>query len=90
MKKCIVTVLGKDTVGIRARECTYLADTKINILDISQTINQGYFNMKLKVDGSGMEKDFRVICDEMDALGVDIGVTIHCQREEIFEKMHRL
>ena len=46
--------------------------------------------MMMIVDVSGMEKDFRVICDEMDALGVDIGVTIHCQREEIFEKMHRL
>ncbi|MCI8712566.1 MAG: ACT domain-containing protein [Ruminococcus sp.] len=90
MKKCIVTVLGKDTVGIIARVCTYLADNKINILDISQTIIQGYFNMMMIVDVSGMEKDFRVICDEMDALGVDIGVTIHCQREEIFEKMHRL
>lgn len=90
MKKCIVTVLGKDTVGIIARVCTYLADNKINILDISQTIIQGYFNMMMIVDVSGTEKDFRVICDEMDALGVDIGVTIHCQREEIFEKMHRL
>ena len=90
MKKCIVTVLGKDTVGIIARVCTYLADNKINILDISQTIIQGYFNMMMIVYVSGMEKDFRVICDEMDALGVDIGVTIHCQREEIFEKMHRL
>lgn len=90
MKKCIVTVLGKDAVGIIARVCTYLAENRINILDISQTIIQGYFNMMMIVDVSGMEKDFRVICDEMDALGTEIGVTIHCQREEIFEKMHRL
>lgn len=90
MKKCIVTVLGKDTVGIIAKVCTYLADNKINILDISQTIIQGYFNMMMIVDVSEIKKDFTAICDDLDALGVEIGVTIHCQREEIFEKMHRL
>lgn len=90
MKKCIVTVLGKDTVGIIAKVCTYLAENKINILDISQTIIQGYFNMMMIVDVSEIEKDFTVICDEMNALGENIGVTIRCQREEIFEKMHRL
>lgn len=90
MKKCIVTVLGKDTVGIIAKVCTYLADNKINILDISQTIIQGYFNMMMIVEVSEIKKDFTVICDELDALGEEIGVTIRCQREEIFEKMHRL
>lgn len=90
MKKCIVTVLGKDTVGIVARVCTYLADNKINILDISQTIIQGYFNMMVIVDVSGLQKDFTVLCDEMEKLGEEIGVVIRCQREEIFEKMHRL
>ena len=90
MKKCIVTVLGKDTVGIIAKVCTYLAESRINILDISQTIIQGYFNMMMIVDVSEIEKDFTVICDEMNALGNEIGVTIRCQREEIFEKMHRI
>ncbi len=90
MKKCIVTVLGKDTVGIVARVCTYLAENRINILDISQTIIQGYFNMMVIADISGLDKDFKVICDEMEKLGDEIGVSIHCQREEIFEKMHRL
>ncbi|WP_251390757.1 ACT domain-containing protein [Mediterraneibacter agrestimuris] len=90
MKKCIVTVLGKDTVGIIAKVCTYLAENKINILDISQTIVQGYFNMMMIVDVSAIEKDFTVISDEMDSLGAEIGVSIRCQREEIFEKMHRL
>ena len=50
MKKCVITVVGKDTVGIIARVCTYLADTKVNILDISQTIVSGYFNMMMIVD----------------------------------------
>ena len=58
MKKCIVTVLGKDTVGIIARVCTYLAENGINILDISQTIVQGYFNMMMIVDVSNLKKDF--------------------------------
>ena len=90
MKKCIVTVLGEDTVGIIAKVCTYLAENEINILDISQTIIQGYFNMMMIVDVANLKKDFKEVCDAMDALGKEIGVTIHCQREEIFEKMHRL
>ena len=90
MKKCIVTVLGKDTVGIVAKVCTYLADNKINILDISQTIVQGYFNMMVIADVTELNKDFTVLCDEMEKLGQEIGVSIHCQREDIFEIMHRL
>ena len=90
MKKCIVTVVGKDTVGIVAKVCTYLAENKINILDISQTIIQGYFNMMVIADVTDIDKDFTELCDEMEALGQEIGVNIHCQREEIFEKMHRL
>ena len=90
MKKCIVTVLGKDTVGIVAKVCTYLAENQINILDISQTIIQGYFNMMVIADVTDLSKDFTVGCDEMEQLGQEIGVSIHCQREEIFEKMHRL
>ena len=90
MKKCIVTVLGKDTVGIVAKLCTYLAENRINILDISQTIIQGYFNMMVIADVTELDKDFTVVCDEMAKLGEEIGVRIHCQREEIFEKMHRL
>ncbi len=90
MKKCIITVVGKDTVGIIARVCTYLADSQINILDISQTIVQGYFNMMMIVDVSMTSKKFGEVADELEALGEEIGVAIRCQREEIFEKMHRL
>lgn len=59
MKKCIVTVLGEDTVGIIAKVCTYLAENEINILDISQTIIQGYFNMMMIVDVANLKKDFK-------------------------------
>lgn len=90
MKKCIITVVGKDTVGIIAKVCTYLADSNINILDISQTIVQGYFNMMMVTDVSKTEKEFGMVAEELETLGEEIGVTIRCQRAEIFEKMHRL
>ena len=90
MKKCIITVVGKDTVGIIAKVCTYLADHHINILDISQTIVQGYFNMMMITDISQTEKEFEVMSEDLGNIGSGIGVSIRCQREEIFEKMHRL
>lgn len=90
MKKAIITVVGKDTVGIIAKICNYLAENNMNILDISQTIVQEYFNMMMIVDVNDIEKDFKVICDELNTMGDEIGVIIRCQKEEIFEKMHRL
>ena len=90
MKKCIITVVGKDTVGIIAKVCTYLAENKINILDISQTIVQGYFNMMMITDVSETDKDFVTISNELDAIGEKIGCIIKVQREDIFDKMHRL
>ena len=90
MKKCIITVVGKDSVGIIAKVCTYLAETNINILNISQTIVEGYFNMVMIVDFTNCTKEIAVVVNEMEELGKTIGVNIHCQREEIFEKMHRV
>lgn len=90
MKKTIITVVGKDTVGIIAKVCTYLADNNINILDISQTIVQGYFNMMMIVDTAAMTKAFGEMADELEALGQKIGVAIKCQKEEIFDRMHRI
>lgn len=90
MNKSIITVVGKDTIGIIARVCTYLADNKVNILDISQTIVQEYFNMMMIVDMSAIEKPFDRIVTEMTELGETMGVQIKCQREEIFDKMHRI
>ena len=90
MKKTIITVVGKDTVGIIAGVCSYLAENNVNILDISQTIVQEYFNMMMITDATNATKEIAEIAKEMEELGLSIGVTIHCQREEIFEKMHRL
>ena len=90
MKKIIITVVGKDAVGIIAAVCTYLANNKINILDISQTIVQDYFNMMMIVDMQLTEKSLSTISEELAELGESIGVVIKCQREDIFTKMHRI
>ena len=90
MNKIIITVVGKDTVGIIAKVCTYLAENKINILDISQTIVSGYFNMMMITDMENASVDFEKTVEDLDALGDGIGVKIKAQKEEIFESMHRL
>ena len=84
--KVIITVVGKDTVGIIAKVCTYLSENHINVLDISQTIVSGFFNMMMIVDMSQSSRSF----GDLDAVGEQIGVSIKCQKEEIFEKMHRI
>lgn len=90
MKKTVITVVGKDTVGIIAKVCTYLADNNVNILDISQTIVQDYFNMMMIVDANNSEKKFGQLSDEMEELGKGIGVQIKMQSEDIFNIMHRV
>ena len=90
MKKTIITVIGMDTVGIIAKVCTYLANNRINILDISQTIVQDYFNMMMIVDMNESSKPFGDVASELEQIGEEIGVIIKCQREEIFTKMHRV
>lgn len=90
MNKTIITVVGKDTVGIIAKVCTYLAEHHVNILDISQTIVQDYFNMMMIVDNDRATKPFESISEDLERIGDEIGVKIKCQREEIFTKMHRI
>lgn len=90
MSKIIITVVGKDTVGIIAKVCTDLAEKHVNILDISQTIVQEYFNMMMIADMETATASFEEIAGGLDMLGEKIGVTIRCQREEIFTKMHRI
>lgn len=90
MNKTIITVVGKDAVGIIARVCTYLADNKVNILDISQTIVQDFFNMMMIVDMTAVEKSFETLSTELAEIGASMGVQVKCQREDIFDKMHRI
>ena len=88
MKKAIITVVGKDTVGIIAKVCVFLAENNVNILDISQTIVDGYFNMMMIVDVTSAE--FDKVATGLKEVGESIGVIIRCQREVIFDKMHRI
>ena len=88
--RVIITVVGKDTVGIIAKVCTYLSENGINILDISQTIVSGYFNMMMIADFAAGTKSFAEVSTDLESLGVKIGVAIKCQKEEIFDMMHRI
>ena len=90
MSKTIITVVGKDAVGIIAKVCTYLADNRVNVEDISQTIVQDYFNMMMIVDTSRSSKPYADMVTELDELGDGIGVKIRCQREDNKTKMHRI
>lgn len=90
MNKAIITVVGQDAVGIIARVCTYLSNNNVNVLDISQTIIDGFFNMMMIVDVTDVAEDFGTMVGDLEALGEEIGVRIRCQKEEIFTKMHRV
>ena len=90
MKKIIITVVGKDTVGIIAKTSAALAKNNVNILDITQTVVGGYFNMMMIVDGSGSKKDFDSLSTELARLGDSLGLKIRCQKSEIFDRMHRI
>ncbi len=90
MKKAIITVVGKDTVGILARVCTFLAANQVNILDISQTVVQDYFNMMMIADTARSTTPFVDLVGGLDEIGKEMGLQIKCQKSEIFEKMHRI
>ena len=90
MQKTIITVVGKDAVGIIAKVSTYLSNHQVNILDITQTIVDGFFNMMMIVDTSGSELTTAELSRGLDEVGVDAGVTIHAQHEDIFNMMHRI
>ena len=90
MKKIIITVVGKDMVGIIARISAYLEKSKINILDISQTVVQDYFNMMMIADTAKSSTPFADLVGGLDGIGKEMGLQIKCQKSEIFEKMHRI
>ena len=88
--KAVVTVVGKDRVGIIASVCVELANYNVNVLDISQTVMQGYFTMMMVVEVSGCTLPLAELCKAMDAKGQEMGISIRVQREDIFEAMHRV
>ena len=88
--KAIVTVTGKDQVGIIAGVCTELANLQVNILDINQTVMEGFFVMNMLVDLSTTDKSYDLVRDALDERGVRMGLTIRIQREDLFNAMHRI
>ena len=87
---CIITVLGNDKVGIIAKVCTYLSENGVNILDISQTIVKGYFNMLMIADTEKSSVTFEELAGGLKKLEEELGVQIKIQQEAIFDCMHRI
>ncbi len=90
MTKALISVTGLDTTGIIARVATKLADLNINILDITQTILDGYFTMMMVVDLDGAHMQFAEIDQELQSVREALNMTIHMQRMDIFDAMHRI
>lgn len=86
----IVTVIGKDRVGIISDVCGLLAQNQVNVLDISQTVMQDYFTMIMMVDVSRAELPFAELVSLLEAQGQSMDVVIRAQREDIFNAMHRI
>ena len=90
MKRAIITVVGTDAVGIIAKVCTSLSEHQVNLLDISQTIVGGTFNMMMVADVTQSDRQIGEMADELDLLGKEIGVMIRIYHEDIFNTMHRI
>ena len=88
--RAIVTVIGKDTVGIIAGVCGLLAKRQVNILDISQTVMQEYFTMIMLVDTERCGEPFSALAEELRAWGETVGLSVRIQHEDIFNAMHRI
>ena len=86
----IVTVIGKDKVGIVAAVCIKLAEMNVNVLDMSQTILDGKFTMVMAVDAANASVGFEELAAQLRELGEGMGLSIRIQREEIFDAMHRI
>ncbi|MBR1606230.1 MAG: ACT domain-containing protein [Clostridia bacterium] len=90
MTKALISVTGLDATGIIARVATRLYEMNINILDITQTILGGYFTMMMIVDLDGAHKTFSEIDEALQPIRDEMNMTIHMQRMDIFDAMHRI
>ena len=88
--RAIVTVLGKDRVGIMSLVCALLAQHNVNILDISQTVLQDYFTMVMLVDTAACTASIGEMADLLEQAGKEQELSIRIQREDIFNAMHRI
>lgn len=88
--RAVITVIGKDSVGILAKVSNICADHKANVIDVTQTVMQDLFAMIMLTDISGMSSEFSVLVDEMKKLGNELGLSIHVMHEDIFNSMHKI
>ena len=88
--RAVITVIGKDTVGILHKVSGICAGHNVNVIEVTQRVLQDMFAMIMLVDISGIKGDFSALTDEMTALGKAEGLAIHCMHEDIFNSMHRI
>ncbi|MDR2559349.1 MAG: ACT domain-containing protein [Oscillospiraceae bacterium] len=88
--RAVITVIGKDTVGILAKVAGICAADNVNVMDVTQTVMQDLFAMTMLADISRLEGDFGVFSDKLKTLGTDLNLQIHVMHEEIFNSMHRI
>jgi len=88
--KAVITVIGKDRVGIIAAISAILADSNVNILDISQTIMQEYFTMIMLVEISNSNISFNELAEKLESKGNELALSVRIQHEDIFNSMHRI
>lgn len=88
--RAVITVIGKDRVGIIAGISSILADCSVNILDINQTTMQDIFTMVMLVDISRLNVSFSQLSDKLDVKGKELGLSVRIQHEDIFNSMHRI
>ena len=90
MKKAVITVIGKDAVGILAKVSTICADAKANVIEVTQSVLQDMFAMIMLADISELNSDFSELVDKMNSLGSELGLSIHTMHEDIFNSMHNI
>ena len=88
--RAVITVIGKDTVGILARISAQCASHAINIIEVTQSVLQDMFVMVMLTDISKMDVPFALLADEMSALGTEMGLSVHTMHEDIFNAMHHI
>ncbi|MCI8776381.1 MAG: ACT domain-containing protein [Oscillospiraceae bacterium] len=88
--KAVITVIGKDTVGILAKVSSICAEYNANVTDVTQSVMQDMFAMIMMIDISGMNTDFVVLGDRLTELGNSLGLSIHTMHQDIFNSMHRI
>ena len=88
--KAVITVIGRDMVGILAKVSTVCAEHDINVIEVTQSVMQDLFAMIMLTDISHMSVDFSTLVDQMEQLGKELGLSIHVMHEDIFNSMHRI